>query len=173
MCITVSLLTSLTLSGQSTGSKRVSVNLPEVALLDVEPAGTITLVFTKPSEAGDALTPPAINTTKWLNYSSAISFGGSHRQITAAVNATIEGVNLRLKTLSASGVGGGVLGTSVGVITLGTSPKIIISGIGGAYTGDGVQNGHQLEISATIDDYKQLHTQTNTLISIRYTIISN
>ncbi|WP_292008557.1 hypothetical protein [Chryseobacterium sp.] len=155
---------------QTSGSRTVSMTLPVVTLLDIEPAGTISMNFVAPTEAGLPLTAPANNTTKWINYTSAIAPSGLTRRITAAINQTIPGVNIRLQASPASGSGGGTLGTPTSQITLSTTATNIITGIGGAYTGNGANNGHMLTISLAISTYASLTTTTNTPIVIVYTI---
>ena len=88
----------------------------------------------------------------------------------ASVSQLIPGVNIRIQAAAASGAGGGTLGTSAGQITLTTTPTTIISGIGGAYTGNGANNGHRLTISLVPGTYASLSAQANTTVSIVYTI---
>ncbi|NIF07960.1 hypothetical protein F3J23_21260 [Chryseobacterium sp. Tr-659] len=164
------LLVSFILSGLLYSQTNVTIVLPVVTLMDIEPAGNITLSFTAPTEAGNALGNPTPNTSKWINYTSAITSGGLTRRITAAVNQTIPGVNIRLQAAAASGSGGGTLGTAAAQITLSTTPTTIISGIGGAYTGNGTNNGHRLTISLVPGTYANLSAQTNTAVTIVYTI---
>src|SRR5699024_5405345 len=98
---------------QSTVGIDVSVDLPTVALLDIEPAGTMTLSFLAPAEAGAPMVNP-VNNSKWINYTSAIKSGDPLRRITAKVNTTIPGIAIKLKVATASGLnGGGNLGTPV------------------------------------------------------------
>ncbi|MFS4431577.1 hypothetical protein ACLMCG_18910 [Chryseobacterium sp. S90] len=146
------------------------MTLPTVTLMDIEPTGNFTLNFTAPTEAGNPLGNPTPNTSKWVNYTSAIAPGGLTRKITASVNKIIDGVNIRLQAAAASGSGGGALGTSSGQVTLTTTPVTIISGIGGAFTGNGANNGHNLTISLTTNTYANLLAQANTAIVIVYTI---
>ncbi len=164
------LLATFILSGVLYSQTNVNVTLPVVTLMDIEPAGNITLNFTAPTEAGNALVNPTPNTSKWVNYTSAIASGGLSRRITAAVNQVIPGVNIRIQAAAASGAGGGTLGTTAGQITLTTTATTIISGIGGAYTGNGTNNGHLLTISLVPGTYANLSAQTNTTLTIVYTI---
>ncbi len=154
-----------------TGSRSVSFNLQEVALLDIEPiVSVINLTMNAPSEAGRASTVPEVNATKWLNYTSAIRSGDPKRTVTAQVDQLILGLTLKLQATTASGSGGGLLGTPAGNIVLTTSPAVIITGIGGAYTGNGINNGHLLRFSLEVNDYKKLVQTTNKVITITYTI---
>jgi hypothetical protein len=155
---------------QTTGNKTVAVTLPIVTLLDIEPAGNITLTFIAPTEAGKPIVNPSADTTKWINYTSAIASGGVSRKVTASINQVIPGVDIKLTAAAASGIGGGTLGTSSGQVTLTTAPVTIISGIGGAFTGNGTNNGHRLTITLSPNTYSNLSARTNTPIVITYTI---
>lgn len=146
-----------------------AVTLPIVTLLDIEPTGNITLSFVAPTEAGLPITNPTVNTTKWINYTSAIAAGGLTRRVTASVNQTIAGMDIKLQAAAASGAGGGTLGTPTAQVTLTTTPINIITGIGGAFTGNGANNGHRLTISLVPNTYGNL-SQTNTPVVITYTI---
>ncbi|WP_276733540.1 hypothetical protein [Chryseobacterium carnipullorum] len=157
---------SCTVFSQST----IALTLPIVTLLDIEPTGTFTLNFTAPTEAGQALTAPAANTTKWINYTSAIASGGLTRRITASINQLVPGISIRVQAAAASGSGGGTLGTSAGQVTLSTTATNIITGIGGAFTGNGANNGHRLTISLAVNTYANLSALTNSPIVITYTI---
>lgn len=155
---------------QTTGNRNVSVTLPIVTLMDIEPAGNVTLNFTAPTEAGRAIVNPAGNTSKWINYTSAIAPGGLSRKITASVNQVIPGVDIKIQAAAASGAGGGTLGTPSGQVTMTTTPVTIISGIGGAYTGTGTNNGHRLTITISPNNYSNLSVISNSSITITYTI---
>lgn len=157
---------SCTVFSQST----IALTLPVVTLLDIEPTGTFTLNFTAPTEAGQALTAPAANNTKWINYTSAIASGGLTRRITASINQLVPGISIRVQAAAASGSGGGTLGTSAGQVTLSTTATNIITGIGGAFTGNGANNGHRLTISVAVNTYANLSALTNSPIVITYTI---
>ncbi|WEK68502.1 MAG: hypothetical protein P0Y62_11590 [Candidatus Chryseobacterium colombiense] len=149
----------------------VSFTLPQVALMDIEQATSINLDLIKPTEAGNRLTNPTNNTTKWLNYTSAVASGGT-RSITASITQNIPGIDIKLQIASATGSGAGALGTPSSQITLSTTPTTIVSGIGGAYTGNGVGNGHQLTFSVTPNNYTNL-TASNNSVTVTYTITDN
>lgn len=165
------LLTAFIFSGLLYSQTNVTLTLPVVTLMDIEPAGNIALSFTAPTEAGNPIGNPTPNTSKWINYTSAIASGGLTRKITAAISGTlIPGVNIRLQAAAASGAGGGTLGTPSAQVTLTNTPVTIISGIGGAFTGNGANNGHRLTISLIPNTYANLTTRTNTTLTIVYTI---
>lgn len=163
------LLSTSCVYGQSiTGT--VSIKLPPVALVDIEPSMNITMLFTAPGEAGNSIVPPVTNTSKWINYTSAIPLNGAQRRISVAVNEIIPGINIKLQASPAAATGGGAKGISSGKITVGTTARTIITNIGGAYTGDGTANGHQLNISMEIADYTDLKVISNKIIIFTYTI---
>ncbi len=164
------LLLSCNVLSQTTGNRTVTLTLPVVTLLDVEPAGTINLNYTAPAEAGNAVTIPAANTTKWINYTSAITASGATRRITASISQVIPGTDIRIQAAAASGSGGGTLGAPSAQVVLTTAAQTIISGIGGAFTGNGANNGHRLTISLTNNTYANIAARTNTPIVITYTI---
>ncbi len=166
----ISLSVSFKILAQTTGNRSVAVTLPVVTLMDIEPAGAISLNYTTPTEAGNAVTVPTSNTTKWVNYTSAIVSGGITRRITASINQVLPGIDIKILAAAASGSGGGTLGTPAAQITLTTTARTIISGIGGAFTGNGINNGHRLTISLTTNTYANLSARTNTPVVITYTI---
>ncbi|HLT87353.1 MAG TPA: hypothetical protein VKZ57_07155 [Sphingobacterium sp.] len=157
--------------GQATGSRNITITLPKVALLDVEPAGTVVMDFLAPTEAGRPLVAPAVNNSKWINYTSALATADPSRSITAAINQTIPGLDLRLQAAAASGSGGGTRGTAGGQVVLTTVPTTIISGIRGAFTGTGANNGHRLTLSIRTNNYANLTAGNNNTLVITYTII--
>lgn len=144
----------------------VSFTLPQVALMNIEAGSIINLDLTKPTEAGNRLVN-ITNNTKWLNYTSAVASGGS-RTITASINQSIPGIDIKLQTAQATG-GGGALGSPSSQITLSTVPTTIVSGIGGAYTGSGIGNGHQITLSAVTNNYNNI-TASNNNVTVIYTI---
>lgn len=154
---------------QTTGNRTVGITLPVVTLMDIEPAGNITMNFTAPTDAGRQLIAPAPNTTKWINYTSAIASGGVTRRITASINQVIPGVDIRLQAATSSG-GAGVFGIPTATVTLSTTSQTIISGIGGAFTGNGANNGHRITITLSANTYANLSARTNTPVVITYTI---
>jgi len=166
----ITFIISSDLFSQTTGNRTASVTLPVVTLLDIEPAGAIAMNFIAPTEAGRPIVSPAINTSKWINYTSAIAAGGLSRKITASVSPVIPGIDIKIQAAAATGSGGGTLGTPSAQVTLNTTSQTIISGIGGSFTGNGANNGHRLTISLSPNTYSNLSARTNTAVVIVYTI---
>lgn len=169
---------SIHLHSQTVANRTVSFTLPEVVLLDVEPSGSssISLILTVDPESGQPVSvTSATNTSLWINYSSCIPTGGNSRTITAQVSSgTIpSGINIVLSASAYSGTGAGTFGTSSGSVNLSGSPQVIVSGIGGCYTGNGINNGHRLNYSVNVSSYQNLqHNQSNTL-QIAFTLTDN
>lgn len=155
---------------QTTVSGNANISLPAVALIDIEPSGNIALLYKLPTDAGLPIVAPVANSSKWLNYTSAITLGGSSRIISASLNHTIPGVDIKIAASNAALTGGGVLGVPTGEVVLSTTPKIIVNGIRGAFTGSGSNRGHQLKFSLTTNNYSNLSATNNTVIIISYTI---
>jgi hypothetical protein len=153
----------------------VMFTIPEIALLDIEPtSSTITLTLEAPIAGGAPVTVSTDGTdnSKWLNYSSSVSPSATTRNISAHITSgsVPSGISLKLQASAYTGIGAGVLGTPIGLITLNNSPQNIITGIGGAYTGDGSTNGHQLTFTLSLENYGLLDNDNSTTIEVTFTI---
>ncbi|MDR2237120.1 MAG: hypothetical protein LBE92_13445 [Chryseobacterium sp.] len=166
----------------NTDNHTITVSIPEVALVDIEPAATknITLGFTAPTEAGNPVIPSTANSTLWLNYSSIKSVADPSRNVSVTINAPIPGVDINVTAATATGSGGGTLGNSTGLLTLSTTDQTIISGIGSAYTGNGANNGHNLTYALAagsgpggVAAYADLQATASTVATVTYTISDN
>lgn len=167
-------------SDNNSASHSVSINIPTVALVDVESgegeAGVINLSPSVSSlEAGEAVDfGTASNSDLWLNYTSVVDGNNSTRQITVELdneNNLPEGVSL---LVSAGGItsGKGKKGSAVnGKVQIERTAKNLVTGIGSCYTESGVNKGHQLtyELSLDSDDYEDLIADTYD-VEITYTI---
>lgn len=160
----------------------VTISVPEVALVDIEPAATknITLGFTAPTEAGNPITPNTANSTLWLNYSSIKSVADPTRNVSVKVNAIIPGIDIHVTAAAATGAGGGTLGTPAAQLTLSSTDQTIISGIGSAFTGNGANNGHNLTYALAAGSgpggvavYADLQAIATTTATVTYTISDN
>ena len=170
-CIAFLLLTS-SLWAQTSATNTLNLHLPTVALLDIAPnGGSITLSLNTPNEAGSPLTGTN-DSSKWLNLTSAVA-SGSSRYITAHLSAgnIPAGLGLRFTTTAYSGNGAGALGSGGGSILLNSLPQTIVSGIGGAYTGDGTGNGYNLNYALEIQNYAQLQHDLSTVITVTFTFV--
>ncbi|MDW9379706.1 hypothetical protein [Chryseobacterium sp. JV558] len=166
----------------ATDNHTVTISIPEVALVDIEPSATknITLGFTAPTEAGNPIVPATANTTLWLNYSSIKSVADPTRNISVTMNAVIPGVDLQVTAAGPTGAGAGTLGASTGLLTLSAANQTIISGIGSAYTGNGANNGHNLTYALAagsgpggVAAYADLQATATVTTTVTYTISDN
>jgi len=161
------------LSAQSTDDMLVRVKLKRVTLIDIEPNNNlINLPVVAPSEAGS---PAEGNTddSRWLNYTCCLKSGDADRYITVSLGSSSiipPGLSLSLTASSYSGTGNGVFGTPSGTLVLSTASQTLISGIRGAFTGNGVSNGHKLTYNLEISDYSQLDFDNSTSIQVVFTI---
>jgi len=164
----------------ATASHEVSIKIPEVAILDVEPANnSFSLAPTEPDEAGFALDfSKAINADLWLNYSSIVgSTSDKSRTIDVKVGegSIPDGLLLKVTAGADNGTGDGVMGKpNPSAITLSNTAQEIITGIGSCYTGSPEKNGHQLtyalELNEAEGSYGKIDFDQSTTIKIVYTI---
>ncbi|WP_404984762.1 hypothetical protein ACI513_14955 [Chryseobacterium sp. M5] len=177
-----SLSSNLKAQDTNTDNHTVTISVPEVALVDIEPAATknITLGFTAPTEAGNPVVPNTANTTLWLNYSSIKSVADPTRNVSVSVNAIIPGIDIHVTAAAATGSGGGTLGTPAAQLTLSATDQTIISGIGSAFTGNGANNGHNLTYALAAGSgpggvavYEDLQATATTVATVTYTISDN
>lgn len=161
----------------SNASHAVTINVPEVALIDIEGGtGSINLSIDAPTEAGSPVDlSNATNNDLWLNYSSIVS-RRRRRSVTAKISSgnMPQGLLLKVSAGAYSGHhGDGRMGQPVGEITLSTAGQTIINSIGSCYTGNGSNNGHnltyRLELDGSSGSYAQLE-DASTNITIQYTI---
>uniref|UniRef100_UPI00321696A7 hypothetical protein n=1 Tax=uncultured Draconibacterium sp. TaxID=1573823 RepID=UPI00321696A7 len=164
-------------SQNSTVSHKISVDIPEVALLGLvaETQTEITLNAVAPDEAGNAVDfTSRSNQRIWINYSSIHSEVAQKRKVIAVVQGEIpKGVILKVEASEYSGIGKGKFGKSAGAVTLSNQPTDVIVDIGSCYTGKGVNNGHyltyNLQQNASGANYAQL-SQSQTAVNVLYTL---
>lgn len=161
-------------------SHQVTVTVPDVALLDLETSGAgknFNLNFVAPTEAGLKIVNPLSNGTIWLNYSSIVSSpGGLHpvRKVTVQSNANPPaGIAFSATASNDAGLGGGVVGSTLGNVSIDNTVQDIIQNIYSCYTGTGPLKGHQLTYNANVPTgnfaYSQLRAGS-TLMTITYTL---
>ncbi len=162
----------------NTGSHNLTVLFPEIALLDIESenGSDITFSIDNPDlEAGSEFTIHQQNDDLWLNYTSLVSQSGSTRSISVQSNSVmaIPGLQVSIEAQSHSGDGEGLFGVPSTSVIPSPIATQIITGIGCAFTGDGVSNGHQLiyklDYEGEMEDLNAMNGEVST-ISIIYTI---
>ncbi len=155
----------------------LGLTIPEIALLDIEPDNTaLNLSFSIPSEAGMPIVSSGGSTnSKWINYTNSLSPLVASRSIEVQINnGTVpDGVELLMDVSAYSGGGEGAFGISAGSVTLSTAPQTCIDNIGGSYTGNGSNNGHQITYTLGITDYDVLDADQSTSLEILFTLIDN
>ena len=158
----------------------VIIQLPEVALLDLEAASgtSITLAPKAPNEAGQALDfSGETNSDIWINYSSIV---GSKKEPSRDIMVQItagsvpEGLQLIVSAGEDAGMGDGKMGKPLAPVVLDKISQKIITGVGSSYTGNGVAKGHQLTYSLTLDEkkgsYAKLDFDNSNTLAITYTL---
>lgn len=163
-----------------TASHYVNINIPTVALVDVEGAdGEATTINLAPDvtslEAGSAVDfAAATDNSLWLNYTSIIASDQDERNITAEIEGTLPtGVSLNLLADGVS-TGNGNLGDSGSTITLTTSGQDLVTGIGSGYTESGFEKGHQLTYSLDMDNASYADLASGSYnVTVTYTITGN
>lgn len=158
----------------------LEINMKSIALVDIESFGAtnFNLNVPPPTEAGAGFSgnPLATNSDLWINYSNAVPLVGSRNiEVSIASGSIPAGFEIQLAVSAATGAGGGVLGVPVGApISLSATPQNILTGIRGAFTGDGSGNGHQLTYSLHFlgTNFHLLESE-NVTVNVVYTIIDN
>src|SRR5690606_24399510 len=97
-----------------TDNHTITITIPSVAILDLEPSDSknITATFIAPAEAGNPLAAPANNGTLWLNYSTILSGSVTSRTVTAHISNGYDvnsGLEVALQAGAAAGTGVGAL----------------------------------------------------------------
>ncbi len=163
-------------------SHLVTINIPEVALLDLESATgtTITLEGTVPTEAGDPMTfedATAKDATIWINYSSIVGSSEPARNVSVQITVGAVPAGLKLTAIASAyaGNGAGTMGGASAELTLSGDSQDIITGVGSAYTGDGATNGHLLTYQLGYEtdaatDYAGLDFDDSADLTITYTL---
>lgn len=163
---------------QSQASLMFNLQLPDIALIDVEPKdnNNITLTVPPPERAGEGLDVSQVrNEQLWINYTTSRRSNGAYRSVQVAMDGTVPaGMRIKLSASArAAGQGGGVFGSPAGALTLGSSPQTLISGIGGCFTGNGVNSGHQLVFTLEVTDYALIEQVQDANLLLIYTLVDN
>lgn len=159
-----------------TDNHQITVEVPEVALLDLETSSSLnfTASFTKPAndEAGNKIVAPDANNTIWLNYTS-IQDGTTTKKVNVTADVLVPGVDIHVVAAAAAG-GAGTKGTPSAGFNLTTGSQTLISGIGSAYTGSGSTSGHELTYTFVAADGNYANLRSgNTTVTVTYTLADN
>lgn len=174
-------LTILTLNSvaQTTDVEEIEFRmvLPEIALLSIAPENSTTVLsLEKTDEAGKKLVYTSKQDSQlWLNYTCSIAPDSPFKNLTAQIisGSVPRGLDLQLNVGEYYGSGSGKFGIPLHQISLKNYPQNIISNIGGSYTSKGLNNGHKLEYSLIVTDYKLLDAESSNTLTIVFTISDN
>ena len=168
---------------QNTAVQQISIEIPEVAILDLESSKGSTIEFRPEAgrEAGMAVDfSKQLNSDLWINYSSIVSKQTQpNRGISVQITSGSIPAGLRLSVTASdyTGIGDGEMGRPTQTVALSRQSREVISGIGSAYTGNGVQNGHQLtyqlELGEASGSYEKLDFDASSTVVITYTFTDN
>ena len=129
----------------------VNINIPEVALIDIESQSgskSVNLSIRGATEAGKSSVTNNTDDSLWLNYSSVVNSANPSRKITVyiASGQAPPGTYLSLKAANYTGNGHGNHGQPRDnyIILNSNANQNLITDIGSAYTGHGYGNGHKL-----------------------------
>ncbi|MBK6976549.1 MAG: hypothetical protein IPH28_05105 [Cytophagaceae bacterium] len=156
----------------------VTVVIPSVALLDLESNGSknfnASFIQPTPLEAGQRLTSPNDNASVWINYSSILpSSGLLSRNVTVSASTVVPGVSISVLA-GTSSTGAGAKGSPTTAVTLSTTAQNIITGIGSAYTGNGVNYGHNITYSFSSADGNYGDLRVGSVpVTVTYTLVDN
>lgn len=164
---------STAFADSNTDNHQVSIVIPQIALLDIEPEGSkdISITMVEPTEAGDA---PAdqTNDNLWLNVTSIVAANAT-RSISVSINAAVAGLDLKVVAAAYDGDGFGFWGTAKSELTtLSTSSQNLVTGIKSGYTANGDGNGYQLTYTVSPkgdNTFGDLVADTK-LITVTYTL---
>ena len=157
----------------NTDNHTVTIVMPQIALLDIEPAASknISITMVAPTEAGDPLASQTDNNL-WINVTSIVA-ALSTRDISVKIDAPIDGLDLKVVSAAYSGSGFGSWGTPQAEITLTAIDQTLVSGIKSGYTVDGVNNGYNLTYTSSVDpsaNFGDIVSTAGTDITVTYTM---
>ena len=182
LALTTSILSAQNLLAQDThkDGHNVKVNVPKVALLDLEADGskTITLAPTAPDEAGEFLDfSKANNKDLWINYSSVIGRSGNRKVVVKITDGQVPGGMDLFVTADKPQHGKGNLGEPTGKVLISRTGKDLIKGIGSCYTDDGPRKGHrlnyELRLSKESNSVSKVNFDHSNTLTITYTLTDN
>lgn len=139
----------------------VSINIPEVFVLDIEASGgetsAATVIDLTPAvptdlDAGEIVEYSKTDASLTLNYTSIVA-SGETRSITVALNENLP-AGIKLKLRAGEIMGGsevGAIGNRTEEVDLTSTAKNVVTGIGTGYTGNGNTKGRSLSYTLESD----------------------
>ena len=165
------------LSQNESDNINVRFSIPEIAVMDIEPAyNNIEFsVSASSNPGGEPVVEQISGESIWINYSSAINTNGNKRSINAQLldNSLPSGISFYVEASAASPFGSINQGASTGKVKISSTPRPIISGIGSCFTGDGVNKGHEIKYFLEITDFDKIESKNNQVFTVMYTITDN
>jgi hypothetical protein len=168
-----------TLVAQTNDNQEIEfrMTVPEIALVSVAPENSaILLAMEKTEIAGEKIVYTSNQDHQlWLNYTCSIAPDSPSKNISVQIvsGSVPTGIDLQLSVSEYSGSGKGEFGTPTDKISVQNYPQNIISNIGGSFTNKGINNGHKLEYSLGITNYKLLDAESSNTLTIVFTISDN
>lgn len=164
--------------GQVIDMKNVSIDItiPEVSLVTLTTTEPLVFYLEPIESAGEKIKIVASATDDlWINYSASLSPNSPFKNIAAQIvsGKVPAGTQLLLEASDYSGGGSGQLGSSEGAIELQNTTQVLLSNIGGSFTGKGPSNGHSLLYTLNITNYSLLDHEDTTTLTIMYTLTDN
>ncbi len=153
-------------------SHAVNINVPAVALIDIEGTNqTIPFTFNTINEAGASFEAVNSNNDLWLNLTSVVAPSKKNKVQVKISENLVEALTLSVQAASST-TGKGNRGTVSSKINLTEVDQSIITNIGSGYTGDGQNFGFQLTYSLTLneDDFSTLTSLQDKTITVEYTM---
>ncbi len=170
--LVVSISTAYSQDSNSDNHK-VSIEIPEIALLDIEPNASkdISITMEAPTEAGETMADQTDNNL-WLNVTSIVATGNT-RDISVKIDAPITGLDLKVESAAYAGSGFGSWGSAQPEVTLSTADQTLVSGLKSGYTFNGADNGYNLTYTASPKahaDFGDMVSTIGTDITVTYTL---
>jgi len=157
---------TMSFAANDTASHTVTMQVNEVALIDLNNTSNVLLTTTAPTNGGEAVTGTT-DSSKLLQYTSLVS-AGSTRRITVnwgGSDAAPAGTSLKLEAVSVPASGG----SAAGQITVGSTATDLITGIGSVATGTGA-NGAALTYTFSVDTVTSLVVGASQTVTITFTL---
>jgi hypothetical protein len=153
-------------AANDSASHDVTMQVNEVVLIDLNSTATITLTTNAPANGGEDPTGDTDN-SKLLQYTSLVA-SGTTRNISAQWGGTDQAPAGTSLLLEATSVPAGC-GSASAQITIDSTARNIITGIGSCATGTGA-NGAEMTYTFQIDDVSQLVVGDNQTVTITLTL---
>lgn len=132
-------------------AKQVVIEIPKTSLVAIAPSGDNSITIYPKIENNQAI---ITSSNYWINYSSIKgSNTNPFQRITAAIShgSLPEGHQLIIEAGQDAGKGGGIVGIPIGRQNVTSEFQTLITAIGSSYTGNSINQGHQLSIEIVKD----------------------